>query len=186
MILKKHLLSILCVATFLVIAVASGSDVDETKTNASNETTKGQEQPKSKWSYSEKEDKMSGTKQFFATTVSTNKVKFKFPYDGGSEFYLIVRNLGKKNELLFQVSKGQIMPSILNSEHCRIKFDDGEPMDVNYSMPADASSDLIFLDKSTQLIQNLKTAKKVMIEVPYYDEGRQIAEFDVEGLEWAK
>lgn len=176
----------MCITAFLAIGIASGSDTDDTKTTTSTETPKEQEKPKPNWIYTEDEDKMTGDKQFFATAVSTNEVKFKFPYDGGSKFYLIIRNLNKTNEVLLKVSKGQFMTSILGSEHCRIKFDDGQSMDVKYTSPADASTDIIFLDEPAKLIKNLKTAKKVMIESPFYNDGRQIAEFNVEGLEWTK
>ena len=92
--------------------------------------------------------------------------------------------MGKKNEILVGVSKGQFMPSIMESETVRVKFDDEPPFNVTYNSAADASTDVIFLSSYNKLISKLKTAKKVMIEAPFFDAGRQIIYFDIEGLVW--
>lgn len=181
-----------------LIVIANFGDDEKTSNNSttsnseqiSNESnsdkTKKLTEVKSNWNYSTDEDKMSGDKRFFATTQSTNEIEFEFPYNGGSTFKLIVRNMGKGNEVLMTVSKGQFMTSIMSSEKCRIKFDDGKAMNFSFNSANDASMDVIFFNSTNKLITKLKIAKKVMIEAPFYDAGRQIIYFDVEGLNWDK
>lgn len=140
---------------------------------------------KGSWAYSEDVDKMDNKKTLFASTTSTNSVDFDFPYQGGSTFDLIIRNTNKRNEVILRVSKGQFTTSIMEDQTVRIKFDDAAPITVTYNSARDGSSDVIFLNQSSKIIQKLKAAKRVMIEAEFFQEGRKQAEFDVNGLQWS-
>ncbi len=180
----KKLLSLAAFAAFIVMAVASGSD-EATKTDKEGSTT---DQQKEKWEYSEKNDEMSGQTSYFAECQSTNTIKFEFPYNekGGSSFALTVRNMDGANEVYLTVSKGQFMTNVMGSQYCRVKFDEGQSVNYKYNSAADGSSDILFLSNSAQFIKNLKAAKQLKIEAPFFQAGRQIIEFDVEGLVWDK
>lgn len=164
---------------------ASTSTTSTTETTTTEATTEKAE-PKSMWSYSEDEDKMDGTKRYFGSCVSTNEVDFEFPYNGGSSFTLTVRNMGQGNEVVLQVSKGQFMTSIGASETFRAKFDDGQPMNFSYNSASDGSMDVIFLNNSAKFISQLKQAKKLMLEVQFFNAGNKLIYFDVAGLNWDK
>jgi len=178
------------IVLLIIIANLGGSEENSTSTTSSNSTTETPTEKanevKSNWQYSEDADKMTNEKMFFASCVSTNEIEFEFPYNGGSNFTLTLRNIGKGNEIVLQVSKGQFMPGIMSSEYCRVKFEDGETVKYTYNSAADGSADVIFLDNSTKFLTKLKTAKKLMIEAPFFDAGRQVINFDVEGLTWDK
>lgn len=156
-------------------AIESGKEIEIEK-----------EEPKSIWTYTEDEDEMSGQKRYFGTCVSTNQIEFEFPYNGGSTFNLIIRNMGQGNEVILQVSKGQFITSISSSESCRVKFDDEQPSKFTYNSASDGSSDVIFINNAKKFISRLKKAQKLMIEVQFYNAGNQIIYFDVAGLEWDK
>ena len=173
---------------FLLVIIANLGDDEKTssKGNQTSTEVKKEVEKKSNWVYEQDTDKMSGTIRYFAFTTSTNKIEFEFPYEGGSTFQLIVRNMGKRNEVLLSVSKGQFIPSIGLSENVRIKFDDEKPFYVGYDSPEDGSTDLIFLNSAQTIINKLKKAKKLMIEAPFFEAGRQIIYFDVDGFKWDK
>jgi len=138
-------------------------------------------EPKKGWSYRESTDKMDGSKEYFASITSTNKILFKFPYEvrGGSSFKLTVRNMKNKNEVLLSTEKGQF-----NGEKCRIKFDD-TIVNYGFSGTSDHSTGLIFFDNPKKFIGSLKTAKKLSIGCEFFQEGERIIEFDdIQGLEW--
>lgn len=135
------------------------------------------------WHSRESTDEMSGKTRFFNSTFSTNKLYFDFPYNGGSSFTLTVRNMNGRNEVLLSTEKGQFMSSY--SHNVRLKFDENSPITVGYEEPSDASSGLIFLEASSKIIANLKKGKKLKIEAPFYQEGSQIIEFDIDGFEWS-
>lgn len=160
----------------------SSSDKPESSAPPAAETPK----PKENWSYSESEDKMSNDKTYFASTKSTNTVEFDFPYNGGSSFNLILRSKEGQTDVLVKVSKGQFMTSFSNDKTVRVKFDDGSPENFNYGSSTTGESELIFILSEKKFIEKLKKAQKVMIEAEFYQEGRQIMEFDVSGLNWDK
>jgi hypothetical protein len=145
---------------------------------ASNKT-----EPTATWSYDSCSDKMDGKKGLFATCTSTNQVYFDFPYNGGSTFTLMVRNEDHQNNVILLIDKGQFQTGIEGS-YGRIKFDDEEPMRITYNESTTSRSDLVFLSPASKIISKLKKAKKVMIETQFFQEGRQQAEFNVEGLKW--
>ncbi len=199
--IKKFLMGIVCLF-FIGMVVNCGVDTStkvNTATNTSDknkppsqDSKESKEKPSEEqkevpnWNYSEDEDKMSGEKRFFASTRSTNKIDFEFPYNGGSTFKLNVRNMGKGDEVLMMVSKGQFMPSIMDSEKVRIRFDEESPLSISYNSAADGSGDVIFFNSSKKIINKLKTSKKVMVEAPFFGAGRQIVYFNVEGFKWEK
>lgn len=136
------------------------------------------------WSYSENTDKMSWIKSKFAQTEWTNRAYFEFPYNWWSNFLLSLRKKwNSATEVIFKVSKWQILWNY-SWRTVRLKFDDKTPFNVNYWEPSDWSSDTIFLRNTNRIIQELKTSKKLMLEVEYHQEWRHIAEFDVEWLNW--
>jgi hypothetical protein len=138
--------------------------------------------PKTAWEYKESEDKMDNSKSYFATVTSTNEINFSFPYDGGSSFDLTVRNKKKQNEVILIVSKGQFSGS---SKTCRVKYDDESVVNYDYEGTSDYNSNVIFFNNPKKFITSLKKAKKLMIECPFFQEGRKVIEFDdVQGLEW--
>ena len=158
-------------------------DIDLTQSVDSNVVDK-ETIENNNWSYSEKKDEMSEKMMYFATCTSTDIHEFKFPYNGGSCLYLTVRNINNKNEVVLQISKGQIMNSVSNDEYVRFKFDGGEPVKYYFSGSSDGDSKYAFIEQSASLIKKLKSAKKIKIDVPLYQEGRPVFNFDVSGLKW--
>lgn len=185
----QHLFSAIVIAGFLFMAYGSGEETAKTETAQEVIASAEQEseiENRPNWTYSEDEDKMEGTKQFFANCTSTNTVDFEFPYDGGSTLDIHIRNLRSENEALITVSKGQFMTSIGDSESLKVKFDNEKPMSFTYSSASDGSSDVIFINNSSKFISKLKKAKKVMLEVGFFNSGRKVLEFETEGLKWNK
>ena len=140
------------------------------------------EEPKN-WKYSETVDEMTDLTNYFAECVSVNTHDFKFPYKKNTPMYIYVRNMNGKNDLYLYID-AQVMTSLFGDEYIRIKFDDGELMTVPYNSSTDGSSKYAFPQRSTTLINKIKNAKKVKIDIPMYNEGRCVFDFNVEGLVW--
>lgn len=187
----QHLLSAFVFTAFLFMAFGSEDDKKKEENNESvkveqTSSDEIEEKKQSNWSYSEDEDKMEGTKQFFASTTSTNIIEFEFPYNGGSNLNIIIRNLGKENDAVLTISKGQFLTSFSDSQSFKVKFDDEKTSTFYFNSASDGSSDVVFISNSSKFISKIKKAKKVMIEIPFYDSGDKVFEFNVEGLEWNK
>lgn len=140
--------------------------------------------PGYQWSYSEKQDKMTSKTNKWATVDADELLQFASPYDGGVTASLVIR---KKDglDIMFRISKGQIITSVDDSENrCRIKFDDESPKSYGFTTAADYSSDVIFFTSTSTLLKKIKKAKKMIVEVQFYQEGNRQIEFNVEGLKW--
>ena len=138
------------------------------------------------WQYETSKDEMRGIESKFATTVSTNTVNFDFPYNGGSKLILTLRKRGSEVDVMVSITKGQILCGIQNCE-AAFKFDGGSVQSITMSEPDNHSSDMLFVsyDKTeSKIINQLKSSKKLVIEVPFYQEGRKQFTFDVSGLKW--
>jgi hypothetical protein len=138
------------------------------------------------WQYEASKDEMRGIESRFATTVSTNTVDFDFPYNGGSKLILALRKRGSEVDVMVSITKGQILCGIQNCE-AAFKFDDGAVQSITMSEPDSHASDLLFVayDKTeSKIISQLKNSKKLVIEVPFYQQGKKQFTFDVSGLEW--
>lgn len=166
--------------------VANEEKENEAKIEEEIEITEEVEEIKSTWKYQDIADEMDGTTNYVGLNTSTNQIEFEFPYDGGSTLDVIVRNIDGKNDVAIRVSKGQFMSSYQGEDYVRLKFDDGQPIKYPFNSAENGSSEIIFLHRSADVINKLKTAKKLMVELPFYDTGRKIFYFDCAGFNWEK
>lgn len=133
------------------------------------------------WEYDSKFDEMRNIKTNMAQIASTNGVKFNFPYDveGGSRLVLYFKFTPKTREtqVLLSIIKGQFncSPKCVVS----FKFDDKSITPFEFKN----GGDLIYTDGHTVLNSNLMDSKKMIIEAPFYKEGRQQFKFNLSGFD---
>ena len=135
------------------------------------------------WEYERTEDKMRGGVTHTAILRSNNSVRLKFPYEGDTYLNLEVRDsvqYGK--DIIVFPDRGQV-PCILG---CKIhaKFDLGKVQTISANGPEASSSDAVFVSGYSNFISQLKQAKKLVLEVSFYDRGPVQFDFDVEKLVW--
>lgn len=157
-----------------------GSSTQEEKEKTEQTTV---EEKKSAWDYSETTDEMTDAVTYFAVNESTNEVDFDFPYNGGSKLSVNIRNKGKKNEIIFSISKGQFNAGI-DGQALTIRIDEGSAFKVNCSVSNDGSSDILFVNNPSKLLASIKSAKTMKVQAEFFQEGLKTFDFNVEGLEW--
>lgn len=138
------------------------------------------------WERTVKTDPMNDSKSIFVTINSDNSNNVGGPY-GEVTVQLMVRKMKKYGtDVIIQSSDGQIYGSEYNNDnYVTIRFDSGSPMRFYFDEAADGSSDYIFLRKRSTFIEKAKKAKKITVEIPYYQAGRQIFYFTTDKpLEW--
>lgn len=150
------------------------------------------------WTASYTSDEMRGTASKYVELASQNSVNFDFPYNGGSKLTVLLRSqkttlkAGQEakdlplSEALLSIDKGQISCHSFNDCHVSVKFDDGKILKYSMSRAADGSSDVIFFNNSSSFIKNLKTHKKMILEVEFFRAGNRQFKFDIQGLDSAK
>lgn len=178
------------VGALYIIGRCSGNDAKLATESASSTTSESPAttdvpkpaEPVSNWSYNEFEDKM-GAKLKTATVTASELLQFEFPYNGGSEATITLRKKGGTTDIALRVSKGQFNTSI-DGGTARIRFDSGQPKTYSWVGPSDNSHDVIFFNSEKSIINNLKKAKKIVVEVEFYSAGNRQIEFNVDGLKW--
>jgi hypothetical protein len=150
------------VATDVAAMAAAESRAAGTASESAADMNGTQKPEAETWSYSTDEDKVRGSKSYFARTTITNSIHQDFPYDNATTMTMTVRNSRSQgSEVVLTVSSGQLMcPS----------YDD--------------SSETIFVDGAQSFITKLKHAKHVVIEKTLYQAGNPQFEFSVSGLKW--
>ncbi len=139
---------------------------------------------KPKWRYSENPDKMGRGVIKSASIISLNTVSFQSPYDGEQHGKLYLRKHPQSGDAaMFSIERGQFLTGI-HKLQLLIRFDDKKPMSFYANEPESGNSDTVFIEDYFKFETSLKASKKVIIEAPFYLEGKQIFEFDVEGLVW--
>jgi len=164
------------------------TDIEKVK-NDSIENAKALEAAannKYQWRYSEETDPMTSKMKYYAQIFSTTWLSLKFPYNGGSEVDLFIRNVDDKNELILRVSKGQFLSSYGSSSNIRIRFDNDQPITVGYNSASDGSTDVIFIDSPDQLIKRIKKAHSFIIEVAFFQEGNKQLTFAYHDFKWER
>ncbi|PJG81976.1 hypothetical protein [Caviibacterium pharyngocola] len=140
------------------------------------------------WEYRETKDEMRETTNYFASILSSNKVEFSFPYQGGSHLYMTLRKHSELgNDVMFIISKGQFSCRI-NGCKISVKFDNNKVENYTMSEPDSGGSDTLFISSSQDIkkfTDKLRKSKKVIVELPFYEHGKKQFTFDIEGLTWS-
>lgn len=137
----------------------------------------------SQWSYDTDKDEMRGTTSYFASVRSDDTINLGFPYEPDTA-ELILRKQPSDGQSVILRAPGQFICHSYRDDTVAVKFDNGPIQQFECGEPADATTGVLFIRGSGRFIEKAKSSKRVIIEVPMYQAGRQQITFDVEGLEW--
>jgi hypothetical protein len=173
---------------FMQFAIAAGSLSVLTFNSLAQSTN-------SQWTYHVNEDKMRGTKSYYASLDSPTRLDFQFPYNGGSTVTLSVSSV-KKDEYYVRIwiNKGQfVVRSLLDVPE--LKFDDEPVMKLakltgtnNIGSIAEDGSGitLAYGSGGKRFAEKLKKSKRLVMDARFYLTERKQFEFKVEGLDLSK
>lgn len=140
-------------------------------------------EPVSSWSYHDVEDKMTSKKIEFASITANEELQFDFPYDGGAIATFTIRKKNGSTDIYLQVSKGQFN-NTFEGGMIKIRFDNNPAKKYSYAGASDGSSDIIFINSVREVVNKIKSSKKMIIEAEFYNEGNRQIEFSIEQLKW--
>lgn len=190
--MKKVLLYTLAVIFILgLIGACFGESETETTSNGTSDSAvatieeEKKDEPKSKWEYSESVDEMTDKKSYLAYIVSENEVDFEFPYNGGSNLLLYLRNDPQYGQNIYiKITKGQFNMDLIDGQTIKVRFDEDQAFNVKCNGPSDHSMDVLFLNGYKKVVDRLKTAKTMKVSVEFFNEGTRTFTFDVANLNW--
>lgn len=145
----------------------------------------GPEKPQ--WEIGDYKDEMRETRTVYAALASTNKVNLDFPYAGEQPLTLTVRRMDTKDgaskvDVLLVLSKGQILCSRFSCP-LTIKFDGEAPSKWEGLEPENHQSNAVFISQPQRFATRLKTAKRIIVEVPLYRAGNEQFTFEPPSME---
>ena len=156
------------------------------KSSASSNSNSGlASEPKSNWVSNSSTDEMRGTKSQTTYTSSVNKVNFEFPYSGGSNLNLMVRNNASQKDVIITISKGQFLCGMIDGCEVNFKFDNNPVQSITMVESDSHDSDILFIKypkTANSVIQKLKNSQKLIIEPKFYQEGSKQFTFELSGF----
>lgn len=142
--------------------------------------TRAEETPP-RWEVITSKDEMRKTEQKFLAIESDNSADFKFPYDGGSKLTLVLGDTkGDEPRIVLVIDKGQYDCSI-HACYGAAKFGESPVQDLEFQEGV-TKEILVFTGNSKAFVSNIRKFKKVIIELPFYQEGNQQFTFNTEGF----
>lgn len=160
------------------------ADADNTLNGMSGSATTGKSAAdESAWTYAVREDKMRGASGKTASVTSTDTLNLSSPY-GETTPELTIRQDPKFGFDIYITSDGQPQCDEYSHPTVSVKFDDGPVRTWGCNGAADGSPGIVFFNAEKAFLAKLKTSKTLMVEVDYYDSGRQQFSFPVAGLKW--
>ncbi|GAB3725627.1 hypothetical protein [Spirosoma lituiforme] len=135
-----------------------------------------------KWAYEKKVDK-EGNTVYKAAINSPTVLNFDFPYEGGSTATLTIRQKNDVSYVYLEVSKGQFNRSFQGG-NASIRFDDKPPVRYSLSAAENGRANIVFFDSPQKLINQLKGAQKMIVDVEFHGQGTRHIEFLTSGLSW--
>lgn len=134
------------------------------------------------WQYSDFKDEMRGTVTNVAVNTSETVADFDFPYNGGSQLQIVIRDNEGSKDVMFVITKGQFDCGITDCE-ISAKFDDGPVESLSAARAEGGVSDTIFLaNGEAAFIKKLKNSKQVIIEPKFFQHGAEQFKFKTAGL----
>jgi len=129
------------------------------------------------YEYTNEKDALSSKTIKNAIVQSDNYINLNFPYSGAQKATIQVRKHPRfGNDVLIFVQKGQITPDY-NNKRIGVRFDNGKVINYRVAESADHSSHIIFIKNYKHFTQRAAKAKKITIELPFYQNGNKVVTF---------
>lgn len=136
------------------------------------------------WKYSEVTDQMTDEIVYFAKTSSINTLNFGFPYSGAQKGSLTIRVHPRHGlDMIISIEQGQILCQSYEDCSVLIRLGSNKPKNQNAAGSADNSRNFIFLRNPEYILPNLSSSKKLLLELPIYQEGNVLLEFKTANLD---
>jgi len=160
-------------------AEVSSSEPASSEPNQASSASNSQPQ---NWIYSSSTDGMTGQISKLACVKSSNELQFSSPYNGGAIGELCFRRKGHSLNAYVDISTGQFNSGI-DEAGLKLKFDDGAIQRFSAEEATTHESGFLFISSEPQLLASTLKAKKLKLQAEYFEEGEQVSDFDVSGLD---
>lgn len=133
------------------------------------------------WIFETSSDPMTGASGYSSSIWSLTTVQLSYPYQGDQKLTLRVgRSPQVGSYAVVAIPHGQF-----SCYQCdiRIRFDSRDTLLFTADSRSEVSG-LLFITGADRFIEQLRNSKKVMIELPFFDNPRKAVEFKSNGFPW--
>ena len=134
------------------------------------------------WRYGKTTDR-SGKPVYKASLTASNRLQFAYPYTGGSTATLTIRKGADDTYVYLEVSNGQFNRSF-QSGSARVRFDGSPAVTYTLSAAENGRANIVFFDASPTLVDRIKAAHALTIDVSFPSQRVQTIDFRTAGLRW--
>ncbi len=135
------------------------------------------------WVYSQKNSQMTDLTTYVASINPLNEVQLEHPYHGGTLLTLTIKENADQLELLLSIPNG-LFGRMGNHSIVNIRFDNNQTKSYSFDLGTNASLTEMRLGKAELLIQKMRLASSMRIEVPYFSQPPKVSTFYIKGLQW--
>lgn len=135
------------------------------------------------WNCAVRKDEMRGSTSKTASISAMEELHLAPPY-GDTTPELRIRSDPKFGFNILITSEGQPLCRSYSNETLSVKFDNGPVREWSCNGAADGSPGVVFFNREGSLLKAIKDAKRMTVEISYYDNGREQMTFPVAGLKW--
>ena len=187
--MKKFIVITLCVLVFIGAcinsnnsSVAPSDETANTEEVTDSVNTDTNEVSEKTWDFTSDTDDMDDSVNKYYSLRSDNFANFDFPYQGDSYLTITVRYMKKYGyDVLLNIDNGQMVGNEYNgTNYVRVRFDNEKAEKYYYNEPSDGSADCVFIKNASKFIKKCKTAKTIIIEQEFYQEGVHQFKFHVD------
>jgi hypothetical protein len=138
-----------------------------------------------RWKYNTQEDAMTGKETRTALLVSEDRHELGFPYQGGTiSIFRLVQHPRNGLNVIVGIDNGQFVCHSFMNCKILVRFDERPPIKFRGIEPASHDSKTIFLEPEKKFLKELKSSTRMVIELPFYNEGNRLFHFNTAELEW--
>lgn len=142
--------------------------------------------PKPSWDYVQTTDPMTGKSAKTACIQASEPIDLGSPYSPQYPQLCIRRDPRLGYDAAIQLMEGGQFLCYSSGCEILVKADQGEPQVFQGSPPGSGNSSMLFIDNTARFARTMGAAKSLMIEAEFYNRGRSIMVFPVEGYDPAR
>jgi len=138
------------------------------------------------WTYRDVDDAMTDKPTHFACTTSVNSVNLNPPYQN-VDARLCVRRSSKFGLDTFVELNGDGQILCRSYEGCtvHVRYDQRPRQAVSGTSASDGSSNIVFLNSASRIVEQLRNSKRMLVELEFYEAGNQTLEFNTADFKWS-
>ncbi len=140
---------------------------------------------RSYWKTTTDVDELTGDSIHFMTLESENTEFLKFPYDGGTKMYIVLRKHPQMGfDAYIRVNKGNMMYGGSDGKTIKVKFDEGNVQSFICSNSKALNLDMLFIRNKSSFLKQLLNSKTCKIQAEFSQEGFIVFDFNTQNLMW--